>query len=156
MDMTRDKQCFIINKWQSTIETFVDIKTKDGYLIRVFFISFTNRRKTQLKATCYAQQSQKKQIMAKMREIMIAEGTKSTMKELLVTFIEGRIEKAIARQCNKVFPLKDVYVRKMKTIKKPKNMSNSMTELYSDKPVETVPKRNEEDEGNLLDAPEAE
>ena len=55
MDMTRDKQCFIINKWQSTIETFVDIKTKDGYLIRVFFIAFTNRRKTQLKATCYAQ-----------------------------------------------------------------------------------------------------
>ena len=69
MDMTRDKLCFIVNKWQSTIETLVDIKTQDGYLIRVFFIAFTNRRKTQLKATCYAQQSQKTQIKSKMREI---------------------------------------------------------------------------------------
>ena len=88
---------------------------------------------------------------------MIAEGTKSTMKELLVTFIEGRIEKAIARQCNKIFPLKDVYVRKMKIIKKPKNYSNTMVELYSDKPVETAPKRNEEQaEGNLLEEQTAE
>lgn len=152
MDMTRDKLCFIVNKWHSTIETFVDVKTKDGYLINIQAIAFTQRRKTQLKATCYATSSQQKQIREKIREIMIAAATKSSLKDLAVTFMESGIEKAIARQCNKIFPLKDVYVKKMSIIKKPKITHAQLMDLYSDKPSDNLPaKKTEEVEGNLLE-----
>ncbi|KAG0779366.1 hypothetical protein G6F62_012616 [Rhizopus arrhizus] len=44
MDMTTDKLRSMVKKWQSLIEAFVDIKTTDGYLVRLFAISFTARR----------------------------------------------------------------------------------------------------------------
>jgi len=43
MDITRDKLCQMIRKWQSTVETFVDIKTADGYIMRMFIVGFTKR-----------------------------------------------------------------------------------------------------------------
>merc|ERR1712185_258943 len=46
MDMTRDKVCSLIKKWHSLIEAFVDIKTTDGYYLRVFCIGFTKKQKT--------------------------------------------------------------------------------------------------------------
>lgn len=153
MDMTRDKLCFIVNKWHSTVEAFVDVKTRDGYLIRIFSIAFTNRRKTQLKATCYATQPQEKQIREKMREIMIQEASRSTLIELATKFIDQVIEKKIATQCNKIFPLRDVFVRKMKMVKKPKFDQAKFQELYSEKaaPANAATKKEESQEGNLLE-----
>ena len=155
MDMTRDKLCFIVNKWQSTIEAHVDVKTKDGYLIRLFAIGFTNRRKSQLKATCYASTTQRKEVRDKMRQLMINEASQSTLKELAVKFIDKTIETKIASQCNKIFPLKDVYIRKMKMVKKPKFDQAKFMDLYSDKPAQNAgPGKKEEGEGNLLEQQE--
>jgi small subunit ribosomal protein S3Ae len=46
MDITRDKLMGIVKKWQSTIEAFVDVKTSDGFFIRIFALGFTQRRKS--------------------------------------------------------------------------------------------------------------
>ena len=35
MDLTRDKQCSLIKKWQSLIEAQVEVRTTDGYYLRV-------------------------------------------------------------------------------------------------------------------------
>jgi len=45
MDVTRDKLCSLVKKWHSTIEAFVQAKTADGYLIRMFTIAFTRRHR---------------------------------------------------------------------------------------------------------------
>ncbi|CAM9326461.1 unnamed protein product [Lampetra planeri] len=45
MDLTRDKMCSMVKKWQTMIEAHVDVKTTDGYLLR------TN----QIRKTSYAQ-----------------------------------------------------------------------------------------------------
>lgn len=45
MDITRDKLCTLVKKWHSLIESFVQAKTTDGYLIRMFCIAFTKRHK---------------------------------------------------------------------------------------------------------------
>lgn len=82
MDITRDKLCTMVKKWYTLIEAFVQCKTVDGYLLRVFAIGFTKRTGRQVKATCYAKSSQKKAIRKKMMEIMTNEITKSTLKEL--------------------------------------------------------------------------
>ena len=82
MDITRDKLCTLVKKWHSLIECFVQAKTADGYLLRMFCIAFTRRHKRYVKATCYAKNSQQKLIRQKMMEIMINECTKSSLKEL--------------------------------------------------------------------------
>lgn len=48
MSMTSDKLRSLVKKWQSLIEAHVDVKTTDGYLIRVFTIAFTKRRPNQV------------------------------------------------------------------------------------------------------------
>jgi small subunit ribosomal protein S3Ae len=58
MDFTTDKLRSLVRKWQTLIEAYVDVKTTDGYFLRVFCISFTKKRAGQIKKTCYAQASQ--------------------------------------------------------------------------------------------------
>jgi small subunit ribosomal protein S3Ae len=82
MDITRDKLCTVVKKWHTTIEAFVQTKTIDGYLLRMFCIGITKRTSKQVRATCYATNSQIKLIRKKMMEIMINEAQTSTLKEL--------------------------------------------------------------------------
>merc|ERR1711979_17582 len=42
MSLTRDKLCSLIKKWQTLIEAQVDVKTTDGYTVRMFGIAFTD------------------------------------------------------------------------------------------------------------------
>ena len=70
MDFTTDKIRSLVRKWFSLIECFVDVKTTDGYTMRVFCIGFTKRRVDQTNTTCYAQSSQVRKIRAKMVEII--------------------------------------------------------------------------------------
>ena len=82
MDITRDKLCTLVKKWHTLVEAFAQAKTQDGYLLRMFCIGFTRRTKRQVKATCYAKNSQQKLIRQKMMEIMVSECQKSTLKDL--------------------------------------------------------------------------
>jgi small subunit ribosomal protein S3Ae len=82
MDITRDKMCTLVKKWHTTIEAFAQAKTSDGYHLRMFCIAFTRRNKRQVKATCYAKNSQQKIIRQKMSEIMVAECQKSSLRDL--------------------------------------------------------------------------
>jgi len=153
MDITRDKICSVVKKWQTTIEAFVDVKTTDGYFIRIFSIGFTQKRRTQMRATCYATASQAKQIRGKMMEIMTQEASKHTLKQLAVKFLDKHIEKRIAKECNKIFPLQNIYVTKVKMIKKPKFELGRLMEMYSEKPeaVKTAAAASDEPK-NELDA----
>jgi len=45
MDITRDKACTLIKKWHTLIEAFVQAKTLDGYMLRMFTVAFTKRHK---------------------------------------------------------------------------------------------------------------
>ncbi|GJD08201.1 40S ribosomal protein S3a [Galdieria sulphuraria] len=91
MDFARDKLCGLIRKWQSLIEAHVDVKTTDGYLLRLFCIGFTKRRKGQVKKTCYAQTSKIRAIRKKMTEIMVREASSCELKELVHKFIPETI-----------------------------------------------------------------
>lgn len=66
MDFTTDKMRSMVRKWQSLIEAHVDVKTADGYYLRMFCIAFTKKRQGQIKKTCYAQSSQVRRLSARM------------------------------------------------------------------------------------------
>src|SRR5690606_9128323 len=99
MDLTTDKLRSLVRKWQTLIEAYVDVKTTDGYLLRMFAIGFTKRRPDQVKKTSYAQSSQIKRIRKKMRDIMTREATTCELKDLVVKFIPEGIGKQIEREC---------------------------------------------------------
>ena len=58
MNLTTDKLRSMVKKWQTLIEAFVDVKTTDGYLVRVFCIGFTLKQNQTTQKTCYAQSQQ--------------------------------------------------------------------------------------------------
>merc|ERR1712173_514870 len=141
IDITRDKLCTLVKKWHTTIESFVQAKTQDGYLIRMFCIAFTRRHKRQVKATCYAKDSQQKLIRQKMMEIMVNECQKSTLKDLFKNMIAENVAKQITKECSKIFPLENVLIKKVKVLKKPKFDLTKLMELYqsnAEKQTKTV------------------
>ncbi len=64
MNLTTDKLRSMVKKWQTLIEAHADVKTTDGYLLRLFCIGFTQKQNqnTQpgqaIQKTCYAQTQQ--------------------------------------------------------------------------------------------------
>merc|ERR1711973_600446 len=68
--LTTDKLRSMVKKWQTLIEGNVDVKTTDGYMLRLFCIGFTTKLDRSTKKTCYAQSSQIKNIRKKMVDII--------------------------------------------------------------------------------------
>merc|ERR1711879_803534 len=130
--LTRDKLCSLIRKWHTMIEAHVDVKTTDGYLVRMFVIAFTKRRPDQVKTNCYAQTAQIRKIRKKMTEIMTNEAGKVQLRELVKKLIPESIGKEIEKQTQGIFPLKDVLIRKVKILKKPKFDITKLMELHQD------------------------
>lgn len=129
MDLTRDKLCSLVRKWQTIIEAHVDVKTTDGYLLRMFAIGFTKRRDGQVKKTTYAQSSQIREIRAKMIEIMEREA-KCDLKELVPKFKPDSIGTEIEKATVGIYPLRDVHIRKVKILKAPKFDITKLMELH--------------------------
>ncbi|KAL1789768.1 40S ribosomal S3a [Sigmodon hispidus] len=45
MDLTWDKMCSMVKKWQTMTEAHFDVKTTDGYLLHLFCVGFTKKQK---------------------------------------------------------------------------------------------------------------
>jgi len=131
LELTRDKQCALIKKWSTLIEAFTDVKTSDGFIVRLFVVGFTKRRPDQVKTNCYAQSAQIRKIRKRMVDIMTAEASSGMLRDLVKKLIPESIGKEIEKQCEGIFPLKDVHVRKVKVLKKPKFDITKFMELHS-------------------------
>lgn len=120
MDLTTDKLRSMIKKKQTTIEAFTDVKTSDGFVLRVFTIAFTKNPRESHRETSYAQHSKVKAIRKKMIEIINKEINGSDLKQVVSKLIPDSIAKDIEKYCSFIYPLTDVYIRKVKVVKKPK------------------------------------
>uniref|UniRef100_A0A5F7ZHA9 Ribosomal protein S3A n=1 Tax=Macaca mulatta TaxID=9544 RepID=A0A5F7ZHA9_MACMU len=78
MDLTRDKMCSMVKKWQTMID-----------LLRLFCVGFTKKRNNQIRKTSYAQHQQVRQIRKKMMEIMTREVQTNDLKEVVNKFRDG-------------------------------------------------------------------
>uniref|UniRef100_A0A0D3HTL1 Small ribosomal subunit protein eS1 n=1 Tax=Oryza barthii TaxID=65489 RepID=A0A0D3HTL1_9ORYZ len=132
MSFTTDKLRSLVKKWQTLIEAHVDVKTTDNYMLRLFCIGFTKRRPNQVKRTCYAQASQIRQIRRKMVEIMVNQASSCDLKELVSKFIPEVIGKEIEKATSSIFPLQNVFVRKVKILKAPKFDLGKLMEVHGD------------------------
>ncbi|KAK4789956.1 hypothetical protein SAY86_017260 [Trapa natans] len=113
MNFTTDKLRSLVKKWHTLIEAHVDVKTTDNYTLRMFCIGFTKRRPNQVKRTCYAQSSQIRQ-------------------ELVQKFIPEVIGKEIEKATSGIYPLQNVFIRKVKILKAPKFDLGKLMEVHGD------------------------
>ena len=132
MDMTRDKLNSLIRKWQTLIEASVDATTTDGYRLRLFAIAFTKRRMNQVRKTSYAKTSQVSAIRKKMVDIMKTQVETNDLKELVKKFIPEALGKEIEKACANIYPLQNVFIRKVKTIKSPRFDVSRLMEMHGD------------------------
>jgi len=151
MDLTRDKINSLVKKWQTLIDAFVDVKTADGYTLRMFCIAFTKKRPNQIKKTCYAQTAQIRAIRKKMTTIMAAEASKCDLKDLYLKLIPGVIGKEIEKATQGIFPLQNVLVRKVKILKKPKFDLLKLMELHADSKANAAGNKVEREEDQLVE-----
>jgi len=158
MDLTTDKLRSMVKKWQTLIEANVDVRTTDGYLIRMFCIGFTSKNSNSHRKTAYAQHTQVKAIRKRMCEVMSKEVGASDLKELVKKLISDSIAKDIEKTCQGIYPLHDVFIRKVKVLKKPKYEVLKLLELHGEgsskgKDKEKTEETTEE-EGMAVDRPE--
>merc|ERR1711915_600859 len=132
MNLTTDKLRSMVKKWQTLIEANVDVKTTDGFLLRMFCIGFTKKRQNQIKKTCYAQSHQVRLIRKKMTDIMTREVSSNDLKEVVNKLIPDSIAKDIEKACQGIFPLHDVCIRKVKILRKPRFDIGKLMDLHGE------------------------
>ena len=69
----------------------------------------------------------------KMREIIVYEAKSCNLKQVAGKFVDRVIEKRIGKECNRIFPLQNIYLKKVKMLKKPKFDFSRLMDMYSDK-----------------------
>ncbi|KAK7205229.1 ribosomal protein S3Ae [Myxozyma melibiosi] len=132
LDFTSDKLRSLVRKWQSLIEANVTVKTTDDYLVRLFAIAFTKRASNQIKKTTYAQSSQIRQIRKKMVEIMTRQASSGTLAQLTAKLIPEVIGREIEKATQGIYPLQNVYIRKVKLLKQPKFDLGALLALHGE------------------------
>lgn len=132
MSMTHDKLCSIVKKWHTLIEANTAVKTTDGYTLRVFVIAFTKKSVNQVKKTSYTKTSKIRKIRSEMIGCIEKEVTGCDLKEVVSKLIPDSIGKDIEKTCSKLYPLQEVYIRKVKIIKRPKVDLGRLHDLHGD------------------------
>merc|ERR1712166_1680442 len=131
MDFTTDKLRSLVRKWQSLIESNVHVKTTDGYVLRCFCIGFTKKRQFQIRKTSYAQSAQIRAIRKKMVDIMTKEVASCDLIKAVEKFVPEFIGKDIKKACEGIYPLQNVFIRKVKILKAPKFDAAKLAEIHS-------------------------
>jgi len=122
MDMTTDKLRSLLRKWNTLIENVVECKTADGYFFRIFVIAFTARQPQQVKKPSFANSAMVRDIRRKISNIITTECAKVDINGLVKKFqLEAdTLCKEIKEQCHKIYPLRDIHIRKVKMLRTPK------------------------------------
>lgn len=131
MELTSDRLRSIVKKWHTLIEAHTDVKTNDGYLLRVFVMAITKRRPNQVRKTSYAQSSQVRQIRKKIFDIVANEVTNCSLKQVVSKLTTESIGKEIEQRCQCIYPLQNACVRKVKILKSPKYDVQKLLELHT-------------------------
>lgn len=152
MDLTSDKLRSLVKKWHSLIEAFTDVKTSDGYIVRLFVIGFTKRRPNQIRKTSYAQSAQVRAIRKKMVDIIQREASTVDLNELVSKLIPETIGKEIEREAEGIYPLQNVLIRKVKMMRSPKVDVNKLLELHGGAEAASISSQVGADTGKAVDA----
>merc|ERR1739846_70177 len=153
MNLTTDKLRSMVKKWQTLVEGNVDVKTTDGYMLRLFCIGFTRKQDLSTKKTCYAQSAQVKNIRKKMVDIIQREVSTTDLKEVVNKLIPDSIARDIEKACQGIYPLHDVHIRKVKVMKRPRFDLTKLMDMHHESSGKTTP-TTDPNTGEVVERPE--
>merc|ERR1711868_316841 len=107
-----------------------DVQGKN-VLCNFWGMAFTKKRPFQIRKTSYAQSAQIRAIRKKMVEIMTKEVGSVELIRAVEKFVSEFIGKDITKACEGIYPLQNVFIRKVKILKAPKFDAAKLAEIHA-------------------------
>merc|ERR1712130_122584 len=120
LSMIKEKLYTFLRKKMSLIDVVCDVRTADGYILRVLVTTFTSRKQGQLKSNSYCQHSQVRAIRKAFTKYLAKNAANSSVADFASSVIGESLANKLAERGKKIFPLSTVLVRKVKVLKKSK------------------------------------
>ncbi len=130
-EITTDYLRSIVKRQTSRIDSNLDIKTKDGYQIRIKPICFTVKR---------ARSSQIRALRDVMNSIVTKRAAETNYEQFIEEAITGRLSANINRNSKAIYPLRRVEIRKteIKAVPAHAAVAEAPVEAPADTPVEVA------------------
>eukprot|EP01062_Namystynia_karyoxenos_P041156 TRINITY_DN29970_c0_g2_i1.p2 TRINITY_DN29970_c0_g2~~TRINITY_DN29970_c0_g2_i1.p2 ORF type:complete len:270 (+),score=80.96 TRINITY_DN29970_c0_g2_i1:63-872(+) len=142
MSLTTDKLRSLLKKWCSVIEAVTEVKSSDGYTMRLFTICITGRQANQsLKTNCHSQTSHAKKIRTKINQIITSHVSKSSLQKVVQDLNQNVYATEIKQKTKSIFALRECFVRKVKVTKTPKFDYERLLDIHGGE--NAIPKSNE-------------
>jgi small subunit ribosomal protein S3Ae len=136
INIIKEKLYNYLRKKMSLIDVVCDVKTSDGYILRVLITTFTARKAGQCKNNTYAKHSQIRAIRKTFVKAVAKRAINSTAGDFAQNVINEVVSKQLLERGSKIYPLSQVLIRKVKVLKKSKIDVNKLV-------TETNTKRDE-------------
>jgi small subunit ribosomal protein S3Ae len=120
MTMVRDKLMQMFKKGISLIECFTEVKTVDGFVLRVFAMGFTCRSWHQINKNAKAGANKKREIRARMVSEIQNKCSGKKLSEVMSLIKNDTLDKDLLTELKKIRPMNNVCVRKVRVIRRPK------------------------------------
>jgi len=109
-----------MKKMHTTIDSCVDFKTLDGYLVRVMVKAITKKQKDSVKSSAYAKASQVRQIREKLAEVVKEECQKRGLSMIVnEMFATRRLSSVLENSTIPIYPLADEFMFWLRILKEP-------------------------------------
>merc|ERR1712232_452026 len=142
LNIIKEKLYNYLRKRMSLIDVVADIKTQDGYILRVLITTFTARKPNQLKSNTYAKHSQVRAIRKAFVKYIARRASSNTIAEFAQNVINDDVSQKLLEKGKKIYPLSHVMVRKVKVLKKSKiDVNKLVTETNAKKDNTNVTKK---------------
>merc|ERR1711988_623347 len=144
INIIKEKLYNYLRKRMSLIDVVADIKTQDGYILRVLMTTFTAKKPNQLKNNTYAKHSQIRAIRKSFVKYIARRAASSSIGEFAQNVINEDISQKLLEKGKKIFPLSHVLVRKVKVLKKSKiDVNKLVSDTNAKKDESNVGKKGE-------------
>ncbi|MEM1619697.1 MAG: 30S ribosomal protein S3ae [Fervidicoccaceae archaeon] len=109
-ELARDYIKVLTRRKSSKIQGILDVRTKEGYALRVTALAFTSFR---------CKTSQKRAIRAIMRQLIERRASEQTLDEFVQSMLFDKLATEIFEQAKKIYPLRRVEIYKSKLLEVP-------------------------------------
>lgn len=123
LEISTDKLRGIVKKWYTLIETNTEIVTKEGIKLRIFCIGTSARNKaSKVKKHSYLKPSVTKQVRKSLSDTVQAQLSNLPINELVKHVLTDKIDRAMEDEANGIAPVTNCLVRKIKVVKRPREV----------------------------------
>jgi small subunit ribosomal protein S3Ae len=146
MSMTTDKLRSLFKKWCTMLETVVEAKTKDGYVLRLFIVAFTVKSKGQLSKNCHTSGRLEKWARLRITRMVQKKLERLPLNKVVTLLATEILASKLEKRVNPILPIRDLKVFKAKVIRSPKYDSKALLDIHG-----TVPE-SFEDKARVVEA----